>query len=107
MGEWSPVLAAELMARCFPDLADGPARGGLLELVRAAWSEPDLVVEPRSPYEPVPVPVVRAWCEPFTASWWVLGDGWCSLGMVEAEPLVVALVEAPTGCWGRALWHGS
>ena len=56
VGEWSPSLAVQLTEGCIPDLADGPTRGALLELVREAWNDPELAVVRRRPADPIPLP---------------------------------------------------
>ena len=49
----------------------------------------------QEPATPIPFPVISNRGPLWDARWCVCGDGWCALGMAEAEPLAVALLGAP------------
>jgi len=86
----SPSTLAMITEGCIPHVGDAATIGCLAKLVREAWGDPDLVVQPRPLRAAFPYPVLGEgplW----DARWWLLGDGWCAVGRVEAEPLVVAL----------------
>jgi len=85
---------------CIPHVGDAATIGCLAKLVREAWGDPDLVVRPRPLWAPFPHPVLGEgplW----DARWWLVGDGWCTVGRVEGEPLVVGL-EGVDGAYARS-----
>ena len=105
----SPSLVASMCRGCVPAVGEPATLGCLVRLVREAWNDPELVAVPRTPWAPLPLPlpVLASDGALWSSPWWLPGDGWCTVGRLEAEPLVAAL-EVAQGCSPtRQLWPAS